>query len=112
MGERKIIHQAVKMRPLTKLDLALLRQEPQHGVGGRWNVAGPEDEFRTIAGRQHQNFLDAFRTYQVLRGLVTARLADPESLANAHRRRPEVQSDYRQCGFHRWVSFAKAFPLS
>ena len=65
VGQGNIVHQPVEVRPLAEFELIFLGQEPQDRVGGGRNVAGPQDEFRAIAGRQNDDFFDTFRANQL-----------------------------------------------
>src|SRR5215469_8299961 len=86
------------MFPLADLQSVVGTEQTENRVGCKRRIVRPEQEFCPVAGGEDDGLLNAFRPGQLHQDFVTARLADPEPLADAHRRGPVIQSDNHQCG--------------
>jgi hypothetical protein len=96
----RIVEQPVEVLPFAKFQVVLRSEKPQYGVGSQPRIARPQEKFRTAAGREDRDLVNAFGLCQLCQGLVASAFADPEAFPYRDRSRAVIQPDRHQGGFH------------
>src|SRR5579862_8287905 len=99
MGEGAFIQKPVEVLPFGQLQAVFGPQKLEDGVSRQGGFTSPDQELGAAAGREDDDFLDAFRALQAPQYFVAPVFSDPKPFSHGQRGCPVVHSDHDESRF-------------